>query len=115
MKAINWATAMVDNRKWRRVMWRSDAKGVVDMLLSRGVLTSWWYHYDILEFQHRLKDSNWRMEWIPRGSKCGADSVAKYARSCNRSFLFEGDTLVDVPPCILVLLSLEFPLVSSFL
>lgn len=58
LKAIKWASSLLEEKGWEKVDWRSDAKRVVDIVSFQGEPTSWWYRKYIIEIQNRLLRQN---------------------------------------------------------
>lgn len=77
--------------------WRCDAKHVVDQVLNKGELMTWWYRKEPVEINSRFMWLQWPLAWIPKEANKWVDAVATYALKCNKDLIFERKTLIDIP------------------
>ena len=106
LKALEWATSLLFERGWKNIEWCSDAKTIVNDIVSDKEPMSWWSRDDILLIKHRSETSTWEFSWTPRGANKLADLVAKSTLTSRNELLF-CNSFVNLPLCFVNQLCLD--------
>lgn len=74
--AILWAAEVAANKAWTLIEWSSDAKSVVQVIVSDANPEDWYSRYNLLRIKSFFLRFNWKILWHHRSSNRLADSLA---------------------------------------
>lgn len=80
--------SMGEDQGWENVIWRCDAKRLVDIIRVYEDPWVWEILHQVLDMKAFLKCHNWKVEWFPRETNRLEDRAAKYAFGCKANLSF---------------------------
>lgn len=86
--AVNWATRITEQKGWTKVLWSSDAKGIIETINSLEELDAWETSSNIMQIRERCASFSWQLLWNPRLANQATNSIANFSLTNNADFLF---------------------------
>lgn len=115
LSAMEWAVDIVDKLGWPKVMWWSDAKLIVDQIISMKNLRLWRQRHQILTLKQKFNQKDWKLEWCPREVNILAEQIAKRSFTSELDMFFDKNAFFGDPPTCCPGIYGEAPFLFSFL
>ncbi|KAF3442396.1 hypothetical protein FNV43_RR16312 [Rhamnella rubrinervis] len=89
IKALEWATDLIERRGYPRVVWFCDSQVVVKEVKDSNESNSWFAYNEILNVRHAFAGKQWSLFWTSRNRNLLADLIAKTTLSSSSVFYFD--------------------------
>ncbi|KAF3449996.1 hypothetical protein FNV43_RR06075 [Rhamnella rubrinervis] len=100
IKTLNWAASKASSCGWKNLIWISDAKEAVRLILDHSVPANWPSRDEIKFLRNIFTREDWKLEWNCRPANKLADISAKFSLSNSRVIFYYEFSIGNLPKCI---------------